>query len=311
MRAAVVHAFGKPPRVEEFRSPEPGSDAQVAQVLAAGLNPSDLRTASGTFYGEVPDLPYVAGAEGVGLLPDGSQVYFDRPLRPFGSFAEATLLPSGTGIALPEETDPALAIACGVAGLAGWLAVESIGDLRAGETVLVLGASGAVGQIALQAAKLLGAGRVVAAARSPAGLELAARLGADATVDLQDHDLAATFAAACRDGFDLVVDPLWGEPATAAVQAMSAHGRLVQLGESAGPSSALESKPIRSKMLEIRGLTNVHADPAAKRDAYRRMLAYAASGQLIAVTEQVPLDRVADAWSRQSRSPGCKLVLVP
>src|SRR5262245_52952092 len=150
MRAAIVERFGETPRPGEFREPRPGVGETLLEVSAGGLNPAEIRIASGTFYGWVPPLPYIAGQEGVGRLPDGTRVYFDSPVRPFGSFAERTVIEAGSGIPLPNAVDDGMALACGVAGLAAWLALEWTGELRAGETVLVLGAGGAVGQMAVQ-----------------------------------------------------------------------------------------------------------------------------------------------------------------
>ncbi len=135
------------------------------------MNPVDIRIATGTFGLERYEPPYVAGKEGVGRRADGSLVYFEYSAKPFGAFAEQTRLEPGDGYPLPDGLDPALAVCLGVSGLAAWLGLEWRGRLAAGETVLVLGASGVVGQIAVQAAKLLGAGRVVAAARNPEWLE--------------------------------------------------------------------------------------------------------------------------------------------
>lgn len=281
------------------------------EVTAGGLNPSDIRTASGTFYGEVPPVPYVAGAEGVGRRPDGTRFYFDHPVRPMGSFAERTVLPEATGIPVRDDVDDAMALACGIAGVAAWLALEWTGQLQPGEKVLVLGAGGGVGQIAVQAARLLGAGHVVAAARSENALHHAERLGADATVQLDSRDLGATLARAAPDGIDIVIDPLWGEPAAAALGVLNSRGRLVQLGESAGAEARLPSAPLRGRLLQIRGHTNVHAPVDVRRAAYERLLSHVATGELTAAVERVPLEAIAEAWERQQTSPGQKLIVVP
>jgi NADPH:quinone reductase-like Zn-dependent oxidoreductase len=168
MRAAILRAHGAVPEVGDLDEPE---GADVLEVLAAGMNPVDVRIASGTFPNERHEPPYVAGKEGVGRRSDGSLVYFDASVEPYGAFADRTAIPADGGYPVPDGLDPALAVCFGVAGLAAWLPLEWRGRLAAGETVLVLGASGVVGQIAVQAARLLGAGRVVAAARNEKGLE--------------------------------------------------------------------------------------------------------------------------------------------
>src|SRR5215207_2173556 len=229
MRAAILREHGAVPEVAEHPDPT-GPD--VVEVLAAGMNPVDVRIATGGFALERYEPPYVAGKEGVGRRADGSLVYFEYSAAAFGAFAERTALRPGDGYPLPEGLDPALAVCLGVSGLAAWLSLEWRGRLAEGERVLVLGASGVVGQIGVQAAKLLGAGRVVAAARSEDGLERARALGADATVQLgqaqQDQLAAELREAAGGDGFDLVLDPLWGEPAVAALAALKPFGRLAQ-----------------------------------------------------------------------------------
>ena len=223
MRAAIVREYGAVPEVVGDW-PEPDGDHAV-EVLAAGLNPVDLRIASGTFYGGVPPVPYVPGGEGVGQV-DGRRVYFTGS----GTLAERALGNPGSYAVVPEGLEDAVAVACGIAGTTAWMALERA-QIHKGETVLVLGASGAVGTFAVQAARLLGAACVVAAARSEAGLERCSRLGADATIslDTERDALVAQIAAACGgDGPDVIIDPLWGPAAEAAVQA-AAHGAGDQL----------------------------------------------------------------------------------
>jgi len=252
------------------------------------------------------------GREGVGRAPDGALAYFDGPVAPYGAFAERALVSSESLIPLPEDVDPALATCFGIAGLAGWLALEWRAQLREGETVLVLGASGVVGGIAVQAARLLGAGRVVAAARDAGGLERARARGADAVVQLGGaENLAEAMREACDGGPDVVIDPLWGEPAAAAVEACRPEARLIQVGQSAGSHSSLSSAAIRGKALAILGHTNGRVPREVRRAAYTRMIEDAVAGRLTVDLETVPLDKVAEAWERQRRSPGRKLVIVP
>ena len=312
MRAAILHEYGAPPEPGEFRDPEPGDGQEVVEVLAAGLNPVDVSIASGTFYGGRPPLPCVVGREGVGRRAGGERVYFDGSAPPFGSFAQRAPIDPQDAIPLPEGLDEALAVCFGIAGLAAWLGLEWRGGLRQGETVLVLGASGVVGRVAVQAARLLGATRVVAAARSREGLEQAVELGADATVQIGAvDDLAGALAEAAGGGVDVILDPVWGEPAAAALQAANRGGRLVQIGQSAGPEALISSAAVRGRVLEILGHTNFAAPREIKRAAYERMAAHAAAGELRLDVERVPLEDVADAWTRQQASPHRKLVIVP
>ena len=312
MRAAILEEFGQPPHIGDFEDPTPGDGQAVVDVLAAGLNPVDLLKASGHFYGGNPPLPSVVGTEGIGRTDDGRIVYFDRPVAPYGSFAQRTLIDPSAMYSVPDGCDPALAVVFGVAGLGGWLALEHRARMREGETVLVLGAGGVVGQVAVQAAKLLRAGRVVAAARSADRLERAQRQGADATVQIGTvDDLAEAFRSACDGRIDVVVDPVWGEPAVAALQAMSPRGRLVQLGQSAGAEATVASAVIRGKTLDVLGHTNFAVPVEVKREAYETMAAHGAAGRIEVDVERVPLDDVPSAWERQRSSPGVKLVVVP
>jgi NADPH:quinone reductase-like Zn-dependent oxidoreductase len=313
MRAAVLHEHGAVPEVGSFRDPEPETGAEVLEVLAAGMNPVDIRIASGTFPNERHEPPYAAGKEGVGRRPDGTMVYFDRSRGPFGAFAERTLVDEGSGYPVPDGLDPALAVALGVSGLAAWCALDFRGALAAGETVLILGASGVAGQIGVQAAKLLGAKRVVGAARSPDGLERARRLGADAVVSLEEEDdLAGAFRdAAGGDGFDLVSDALWGKPALAALAALRPYGRMVHFGQSAAAEVSIPSTAIRPKPVDVLGYSNYSAPGEVKARAYERMAAHAAAGELTVEIERLSLDDVPEAWQRQTSSPGRKLVFIP
>ena len=176
----------------------------------------------------------------------------------------------------------------------------------------MLGAGGVVGQVAVQAAKLLGAGRVVAAARSEERLDRALQQGADATVQIGAvDDLATAFREAGGGGVDVVVDPVWGEPAVAALDAMNVRGRLVQLGQSAGATGVVPSALVRGKTLDVLGMTIFAVPPEDKRAAYETMAEHANAGRLEVEVERIPLDGVADAWKRQTSSPGVKLVVEP
>jgi NADPH:quinone reductase-like Zn-dependent oxidoreductase len=310
MRAAILHEFGVP-RADDFREPQAAEGEAVVEVLAAGLNPVDVAICAGRFYAGQPPLPSVAGREGVGLL-GGRRVYFDSPVTPFGSMAERSLVdPQGT-YDVPDGVDDGVAVALGISGLAAWLALAWRASLQAGEHVLVLAASGVLGQIAVQAARSLGAGRVVAAARSQEGLQRCLELGADAAVALDDSDdLPAQLAHAAGGRIDVVVDPLFGAPLAAAADAASFGARIVQLGAGAGNSSAVSSASIRGKLLVIMGHSNFAAPPEVKRDAYASLSALAAAGELRIETERIELERVHDAWERLQAGSHRKIVLVP
>ena len=317
MRAAILREYDATPELGEFDDPAAGGDTVVADVLAAGLNPVDIRKAAGVFpLAPKPPLPSVAGWEGVARLDDGSRVYFVDPPPPHGALAERTLVDPSATHPVPDGVDDGVAVALGIAGLAGWLALTWSAKLHAGESVLVLGATGTVGQVAVQGAKLLGASRVVAAGRNPDGLARAAELGADATVSLAGagDDLADAFREAAGDagGFDVVVDPLWGEPGVAAMEASKRFTRHVALGQSAGMHASVSVATVRNKPLTIVGHTNYAIPFEDQQAAYVEMCEHAAAGRLTADVDAVPLDDVGGAWERlRAGSPGAKLVVTP
>jgi NADPH2:quinone reductase len=310
MRAAVLHEYGVPV-ADQFEEPSPGPDQAVVDVLAAGLNPVDVAICAGRFYAGKPPLPSVAGREGVGML-DGRRVYFDGPVAPFGSMAERSLVDAGSTYAVPDAVEDGVAVALGISGLAAWLALTWRAELKQGEHVLVLGASGVLGQIAVQAAKLLGASRVVAAARSQEGLERCLALGADASVRLgEPADLSAALAQAAEGRIDVVVDPVFGEPFVAAVNAASFGARIVQLGAGAGAEAMVPSAAIRGKMLVIMGHTNFAAPPEVKAEAYRRLAEAAGAGDIEVEVDPLALEQVGEAWRRLQEGSHRKIVLVP
>ena len=315
MRAAVLHEYGTPV-FGEFEEPVAGEGQVVVEVAVAGVNPVDVRKAAGAYFAGRPPLPSVAGTEGVGVVAgSGRRVYFDRPVAPFGSMAERALVADDGLVELPDAIDDGLAVALGIAGLAGWLPFTWRARLQPGETVLVLGATGVVGQVAVQAARLLGARRVVAAGRDSELLAHAVALGADATVNLSGErsptDLAAAFREAAGGDVDVVLDPLWGVPAAAAVEALGAGGRLVQLGQSAGAEATFPSASIRGRHLDILGYLNFNVPGDVLRDGYRTLVEHAVAGRLAIEVERVPLRDVADAWARVQAGARRKLVLVP
>ncbi len=309
MRAAVLHEYGVP-RADDFDEPAAGPEQALVDVLAAGLNPVDVAICAGRFYAGKPPLPSVAGREGVGTL-DGARVYFDAPIAPFGSMAERALVDPRSTYPVPDGVADGVAVALGISGLAAWLALTWRAELKEGEHVLVLAASGVLGQIAVQAAKLLGAGRVVAAARSQEGLARCMELGADASVRLDEPDLSAAMAQAGEGRIDVVLDPLWGEPLVAALGAASFGARVVQIGAGAGAEATIPSAAIRGKMLVLMGHTNFAAPPEVKREAYARLSEAAAGGGIVVDVDPLGLEQVGEAWRRLAAGSHRKIVLVP
>ncbi len=317
MRAALVTELGREPDVADVPEPEPAQSEQLVDVLAAPLNPLDIAVGAGTFYGGHPDPPYVPGCEAVGRLRGSDDVVWvfggGLGIRRNGTVAQVAVAPPGSLYAVPTDADPLLAAALGIAGLAGWMPVARRAPVRAGETVLVLGATGTAGTVALQAARLLGAGRVVAAGRDPEALARASELGADATVRLDDTgDVADRLREACGgDGPTLIVDPLWGDAVLAALEAAAPGARVVHFGQSAGAEARLPSRLVRGKQLEILGYSDFAAPHDVLEEEYHRLLGHASSGAIRLPIERFGLDRIAEAWRRQAGGPHAKIVVVP
>jgi NADPH:quinone reductase-like Zn-dependent oxidoreductase len=306
MRAAVVHEVGTFPVFDDFKEPQPDDGHEVAPVVAAGLNPVDLYISAGR-YGPV-DPPFVAGLEGIARLGGGRRVYFNGLPKPFGSMAQEAPIDPAACFDVPDGLDAGVAVAFGIAGLAAWLPLETRARLAPGETVLVLGATGVVGQIGVQAAKLLGAGRVVAAGRDRTALERVRELGADDIVVLEG-DVAQALAAAAGDGYDVVLDTIYGPPLEAALPVTTEGSRIVTVGAAAGTSIELQIGNLFGRT--IIGHSNAHVPLDVRRAAYERMVRHAAAGELRVEFEALPLQRVEDAWREQASGPHHKIVLVP
>ena len=260
--AAVVDSFDRPPHYEPFELPAPADPDQVeVEVLAAGLHPRVRTDAAGRHYTSTGRLPMVPGIDGVGRLPDGRVVYFVADDDFPGSMAQRAVIDVRRSIELPAGSDVVKIAAAMNPAMSSWVALRRRVPIQPGQSVLVLGATGNAGQMAVQVAKRLGAGRVVGAGRDLERLERLADLGADATVALTDDREAtdAALAAAAAD-VDLVVDYVWGRPAsdamTALVRARADRSRAldwIQIGSMAGPTIELPSVALRAANLRIQG----------------------------------------------------------
>src|SRR6202030_3709394 len=184
MLAAVLHALGKRPLFEEFPDPTPGEGEVLIHVCAAALKPVDKQLADGKHYASPREFPVVCGADGVGRLEDGTRVFFGGPRRPYGAMAERTVVRRAQCFLVPDDVDDATAAAIPNPGVSAWLSLKHRAKLAPGETVLVLGATGVTGQLAVQIAKLLGAKRVIGAGRNRRVLGKLPELGADGTIQI-------------------------------------------------------------------------------------------------------------------------------
>jgi len=303
--------------------PRRGPGQALVRVTAAPISPLDLLCASGSSYFGAPRLPYIPGVQGIGivmeadLLVPGQRIWFscDAGMKPGdGSMALYCVIDESSALVLPDQIDDDLAAALGLSSIAAWMALTWRGDLKPGEQVLVLGASGAVGQVAVQGAKLLGAGRVIAASRDETARSRALLQGADAIVDLSGNDvdeISKRILAACEGPLDLVIDPVWGRPAEAAVRVLATEGRLVNIGSAAGPTAQFESAILRSKLHAILGYTNNALTHEQKAEALTEILTHAAAGRCTVERETVPLSQATEAWERQASVARRKLILVP
>ena len=304
MRAAQILELGGVPRVADVPDPEPG-ERELVDVLAVALNPLDLAVAAGRFYGGHPPFPYVPGCEAVARTQAGQRVYaFGDGLGVArdGTLGERATIAVERLVPIESDVDDATAVALGIAGIVGWSAIER-GRVGRGDRVLVLGASGTSGLIAIQHAKQRGADRIVAAGRDLTQLERARELGADETVTL-----SGDLRAACGgDGPTVVIDPLWGEPVAAAVEAAAPRARIVHFGQSAGPEATFTSGTVRGKELELLGLSNFARTNEELRTLHGELLAAAEAGDLQVDFETFSLDEANDAWRRQGA--GAKTVV--
>ncbi len=313
IRAARIAAEGAPPELVEIEGPVGDGDVVVG-VSGFALNPIDVNVASGRFYGGMPPLPYVAGVEAVGRDESGRRVYLNGPgigIARDGVWAERVAVPSAAVHEIGADVPDEVALACGTSGLAGWIPVTWRARVRPADRVLVLGATGSVGRVAVQAAKLCGASRIVAAGRRREALETARGLGADAILELDDGDVTERIRTCFGgEGPTVVIDPLWGPPAAAALTAGAPGVRLVQVGQSAGAEAAITSNSVRGKQAEIYGYSNYRIPADVFESSYRELVEHAAADRVkLDPIETYPFDRLHEAWEREAAGPGAKLVV--
>ena len=319
MDAAILRTLGKPPRCEQFPEPIASDDEVIVHVHAASLKPIDRQLASGSHYASPRELPVVCGSDGVGHRSDGQRVFFGGTRAPYGAMAQRTVVRPVFCFPVPDGVDDETAAALPNPGLSAWLSLAFRAKLKPGENVLILGATGVTGQLAVKIAKLLGAGRVVAAGRNQQVLSSLPQLGADATLclDTPAQELGDAFVREAGDsGIQVVIDYVWGRPAEVFLAAMTGkefatikpETRFVQVGESAGPTISLAAAVLRSRALTILGTAGIPPHNILV-DALQQVMSHAASGSLRIVTERVPLADIEHAWQRDQ--PGRRLVVIP
>jgi len=321
MKAAVLHTLGNPPRYEDFPDPQPGQNEVLVHVKAASLKNIDKAMASGSHYNSHRGLPVVCGVDGVGVLDDGTRVFCGGSRPPYGMMAEQTVVSRAWCLPVPDGVDDNTAAALPNPALSSWLPLVWRAQLKQGETVLILGATGVAGKLAIQIAKHLGAGRVVAAGRNRHVMKTLPDLGADATIalDQADQELIAAFKReASHKRFDIVLDYVWGHPTEVLLNALTGHDvmaetdtlRLIEIGEMAGPVISLSAAALRSSGIEIYGSGGGSIPHTAIFDAFPQLWALAASGKLRIDTEAVSLAEIENAW-RRTDLLGRRLVIKP
>lgn len=321
MKAAVLHALGKPPRFMSFPDPQPSEGEVIIHVKAASLKNVDKMMASGSHYDSHHLLPVVCGVDGAGIVDDGTRVYCGGARPPYGMMGELTVVSRSRFLPVPDGVDDVIAAALPNPALSSWLPLVWLARLKPGETVLILGATGVAGKLAVQIAKHLGAGRVVAAGRNQQVLKTLPDLGADATLSLDKPDqevISAFVREASQKHFDVILDYLWGHPTEVLLDALTGHDvmaespriRLVEIGQMAGPSISLRAAALRSSGLEIYGSGGGSIPHQAIFDTFPQMWALAASGKLRIDIERVALANVESAWQREDVH-GRRLVITP
>ena len=312
MKAGIIRAAGTTPVYGDFESPVGSEGKEVIAVRASALSPLSKSRASGSHYSSEGVFPSVAGVDGVGLTADGRRVYFALPESPYGAFAEKSLVRSGYSIAVPDSLDDITAAAIANPGMSAWAALVIRAGLRPGETVLVNGATGSAGGLAVQLAKYLGAAKVIATGRNESELEKLKSLGADVAIQFTldaDHPLGAkeyeqALKAQFAQGIDVVVDYLWGLSAQTIIVAIAkavedGHPvRFVHVGEAGGEHTIeLPGAALRSSAITLMG-SGIRSVPLPKLlDAIRNVFEAAVPAKLQIATKAVPLAAIEETWN--------------
>jgi NADPH:quinone reductase-like Zn-dependent oxidoreductase len=307
MKAAVVLEPGKNPTYGEFREPIPRDGEVRITVSAASLNHVTRGRAAGAHYSSKGGIPAIAGVDGVGRLPDGRRVYFALPEEPFGSMAQWAVVRRQQCIPLPDDLDDVTAAAIANPGMSSWAALKERAHLSEGETVLVNGATGAAGSLAVQIAKHLGARKVIATGRDANALQSLKALGADVTISITQppEELEDAFKEQFGgEGVDVVLDYLWGKSAEILIVAAAKAGkdavpiRFIEIGSASGRDITLPSAALRSSALELMG-SGAGSIPVERLiKAIGDVLRSVVPGHLQLQTESIPLADVEGAWTK-------------
>jgi NADPH:quinone reductase-like Zn-dependent oxidoreductase len=318
MNAAVVSSFGEPPRYQQFDRPVPkGETEMLVDVLAIGLHPRVRSGAAGAHYTSTGTLPMIPGIDAVGQRPDGTRIYFAAADDAIGTMADQAIADTRRAIELPGDADVTRVAAAMNPAMSSWVALRRRVPIRPGQSVLVLGATGNAGTMAVQISKRLGAGRVIGAGRDAGRLAALTSAGVDDTVQLTgDADATGEALAAAAD-VDIVLDYLWGAPAQQAIMALltarSDRGRelnWIQIGAQAGRAIELPSVALRSANFRLQGVGQGSVGGAEYLAELPSLAGEITSGAIQVTPNPVPLADVESAWTR-SDPPGQRTVLLP
>jgi len=312
MKAAVVKAPNTSPVYGDFADPVARDGCTIVHVKASALSQLTKSRASGSHYSSDGAFPAVAGTDGVGVTEDGRRVYFALPEAPFGSLAERSLVSAQRYILLPNELDDVTAAAIANPGMSAWAALVERAHLQPGETVLVNGATGTAGRIAVQLAKYLGARKIIATGRNEAELEEMKTLGADVVIPFSLGALHPSRRKRYEEalieefgkGVDVVIDYLWGKSARAVVVAI-AKGvedanpvRFVHVGGASGEESIdLPGAGLRSSSIVLMGSGAKSVPMPALLNAVKSTFEAVGPANLHIATKAIPLAEVESYWS--------------
>jgi NADPH:quinone reductase-like Zn-dependent oxidoreductase len=302
MKAAIISERGAVPVFGEFPTPEPREGCVMIDVETAGLGGWDVLGA----YRLAVQYPCVLRGEGVGRAEDGRRVYFgERSLAPFGGWAERTIVPAEEVWDVPDDVDDKLAITMAIAGTGAMVPLEKA-SIQPGENVLILGATGTLGQLALQFARILGAGRVVAAARNEQALGRLVKRGiADAAVRMGTEDDVAALKAEAGEGFDVVLDLVCGQPMVSALKATRWGARIVTVGTGAGANINLNAGDLLFRTLTVVGTGQ--RPPADRCAIWKRLLTLAREHNIEVDYSDFTLNQISEAWAVQAAGPHAKI----
>lgn len=307
MKAAVLYKTGEIPQYDEFTDPIPQPHEQLVYIKAASIKNLDKSRAKGSHYDKHTNYPVVVGVDGVGTLEDGTRVYAGSQT---GMMAEKALISKTWYVPIPDELDDVTAAAIPNPAVSAWLSLAYKGQLKKGGTVLIMGATGTTGKLAVQIARHLGAGRIIATGRNT---EVLNNLGADVTISLNQPDDAikqVLKAEALQNSFDVVIDYLWGKPAELVLEVLTGHDlnaaahltRFVQVGAMTGPNINLPAAALRSSAIELvgsgGGSISKEEIGRIQTEILPEVFRLAAAGKLSIDTLAIPLKDVAEAWKQ-------------